>query len=165
MLLFNQKLIIANREDVLKRETYLDKEVGYKFVTEEKAITHEDLEAFYNLLEVRETLFTDDEFTRSLELDYKGKIVAGMFLVMMTGKLELTVGMAFDALMVGMNDVKFVSAAYPGDRLRLEGELVGKRTTSKGHVLADWKWTMKNQDNTVIATGVNTELFPKVMTS
>ena len=149
----------------MKRETYLDKEVGYKFVTEEKTITHEDLETFYNLLEERETLFTDDEFTRSLELDYKGKIVAGLFLVMMMGKLELTVGMAFDAVMVGMNDVKFVSAAYPGDRLRLEGELVGKRITSKGHVLADWKWTLKNQKNEIIATGVNSELFPKVMVS
>ena len=152
----------------MKRETFLDKEVGYKFTTIEKAITEEDLETFYDLWEDRETLFTDDAFAQSLELDFKGKIVAGLFLVgVMLAKLDMLpgAGLAFDAAMVGMNDVKFISPAYPGDRLRLEGELVGKRTTSKGHVLVEWKWTLKNQDETDIVSGVNTELFPKVMTS
>ena len=149
----------------MKRETYLDKEVGYKFTVKEETITQEDLEKFYTLLGERETLFTDDEFAKSLELDYEGKIVAGLFLIMMLGKLDLTIGLAFDAVLVGMNNVKFVSPAYPGDRLKLEGELIGKRTTSKGHVLANWKWTLKNQNNTIVATGVNTELFPRAMTS
>lgn len=149
----------------MKRETYLNKEVGYTFTTKEKTITQEDLETFYTLLGERETLFTDDEFAKSLELDYKGKIVAGLFLIMMVGKLDLTIGLAFDAVLVGMNDVKFISPAYPGDLLRLEGELCSKRTTSKGHILVDWKWTLKNQDNTVVATGVNTELFPSTQIS
>ncbi len=148
----------------MKRESFLDKEVGYTYTTEERTITEEDLETFYNLWEKRETLFTDDEFVQSLELGYQEKIVAGLFLLMMMGKLDLIRGMTFDAVMVGINDVKFISPAHPGDRLRLDGELLSKRTTSKGHVLVDWKWTMKNQDNTDIATGVNTELFSKVMT-
>ena len=149
----------------MKRETYLDKEVGYKFTTEEKTITEEDLDIFYTLLGGKETLFTDDEFAKSLELEYQGKIVAGLFLLMMQGKLDMLVGLAFDAVLLGMNDIKFVSPAYTGDRLRLEGELLSKRTTSKGHVLVDWKWTLMNQSDTVIASGVNTEMFPKAMTS
>ena len=76
----------------MKRETYLDKEVGYKFTVKEETITQEDLEKFYTLLGERETLFTDDEFAKSLELDYEGKIVAGLFLIMMLGKLDLTFG-------------------------------------------------------------------------
>ena len=152
----------------MKRETFLDKEVGYKFITPERTITEEDLETFYNLWGDRETLFTDDAFAKSLELNFQGKIVAGLFLVgVMLAKLDMLpeAGLAFDAAMVGMNNVQFVSPAYPGDCLRLEGELISKRTTSKGHVLVEWKWTLKKQDDTDVASGVNTELFPKVMTS
>ena len=151
----------------MKRETFLDKETGYKFVTEEKAIMETELKMFYDLWGDTETLFTDDEFARSVDLNFQGKIVAGLFLVgVMLPKLDMPpgAGLAFDAAMVGINDIKFVSPAYPGDRLRLEGELVNKKTTSKGHVLVDWKWTLLNQDSAVLVSGVNTELFPKAMT-
>ncbi len=153
----------------MNRETYLDKEVGFKFTTEERTITEEELGTFYQLWEATETLFTDDDFTKSLELGYKGKIVAGMFLTgVMLGKLDMPStggGHTFNAILVGMNDIKFMSPAYPGNRLRLNGELLKKKMTSKGHVLVDWKWTLLNQDNTAIASGVNTELFPKAMMS
>ena len=149
----------------MERETFLDKEVGYKYTTEEMAISPEDVETIYTFLGDRETLFTDDDFARSLELDFKGKIVAGLFLVMMFGKLDMTIGYAYDAVMLGMNDIKLLSPAYVGDRLRLEGELLNKRTTSKGHTLVTWKWTLKNQDNTDIITGVNTEMFAKSIVS
>ncbi len=149
----------------MERETFLDKEVGYKYTTGEMAISPEDVETIYTFLGDRETLFTDDDFARSLELDFKGKIVAGLFLIMMFGKLDMTMGYAYDAVMLGMNDIKLLSPAYVGDRLRLEGELLNKRTTSKGHTLVTWKWTLKNQDNTDIITGVSTEMFAKSMVS
>ena len=147
----------------MERETFLDKEVGYKYTTEERTITEEDLNTFYNLLEGKETIFTDDEFSRSLGLEFKGKIVPGLFILMMSGKLGMTKELAFDAVMLGMDNVKFLSPGYPGDRLRLEGELLTKRTTSKGHVLVSWQWTLKNQNDVVVATGVNTEMFSKEM--
>ena len=149
----------------MKRETFLDKEVGYKYTSKEMTITPEDVDTIYTFLGERETLFTDDDFAKSLELNFKGKIVAGLFLIMMLGKLDMTMGYAFDAVMLGMNDIKLLSPAYVGDRLRLEGELLVKRTTAKGHTLVSWRWTLKNQDNTVIMTGVNTEMFSKEMVS
>ncbi len=149
----------------MKRETFLDKEAGYKYTTQALPITPEDLNTIYTFLGATETLFTDDKFARSLELNYKGKIVAGLFLLAFMGKLDMTKGLAFDAVMVGMNDVKLLSPAYCGDLLRLEGELLNKRTTSKGHVLVNWRWTLKNQDNATVATGVNTELFARAMVS
>ncbi len=153
----------------MNKETYLDKEVGYTFTTEERTITQKDLKTFYSLWGETENLFTDDEFAKSVELNFKGKIVAGMFLIsVMMGKLDTMAtggGFTFNAALVGMNDVKFISPAYPGDRLRLKGELLSKRATSKGHTLVDWKWTLINQDNTIITTGVNTELFSKAMVS
>ena len=151
----------------MKRETWLDKEIGYKFTSKETTITPEDLDTFYNLVGEVENIFVDDEAAKSLELKYKGKIVAGMFLIVMSSRLGLALGpaLAADVPLVGMNDVRFMSPAYPGDTLRLEGELLGKRPTSKGHVVVDWKWILKNQNDTVIACGVNTELFPKATIS
>jgi len=145
----------------MKRETFLDKEVGYKYTTEEIAITPEDVDTIYTFLGQRETIFTDDNFAKSLELNLQGKIVAGAFTLLMRGKLEATVGLAYDAVQLGMNDVKFISPAYVGNHLRLEGELLNKRTTSKGHVVVTWQWTVKNQDDTDIVTGVTTEMFAK----
>lgn len=84
---------------------------------------------------------------------------------MMLSGLDLSVGLAADVPLAGMNDVRFISPAYAGDRLKLEGELLSKKATSKGHVLASWRWTLKNPKDTVIATGVNTELFPRTQIS
>ena len=145
----------------MERETFLDKEVGYKYTTDELAITPEDVDNIYNFLDQRETIFTDDDFAKSLDLNYRGKIVAGAFTLLMRGKLEATRSLAFDAVQLGMNDVKFLAPAYVGDRVRLEGELLDKRTTSKGHVVVSWRWTVKNQNDTDIVTGVTTEMFSK----
>lgn len=153
----------------MKSESYLDKEIGHKFTTEERTITEKELKTFYSLWEETEDLFTSDEFAESTELNFKGKIVAGMFLIgVMLGKLDTPStggGFAFNAVLAGMNDIKLIAPAYPGNSLRLTGELLKKRTTSKGHVLVDWRWTLINQDNTTIASGVNTELYPKGVTA
>ncbi|MDD5127523.1 MAG: MaoC family dehydratase [Dehalococcoidales bacterium] len=152
----------------MKRETFLEKEVGFKFRTEERAIIQSELDAFYKLWGDTETLFTSDEFAKAQDMNFKGKIVAGLFLVgVMLGKLDMlpNAGYAFDAAMVGMNEVKFLAPGYCGDRLHLEGELLTKRTTSKGHIVVTWRWTLVNQDNAAVTTGVNTEIFSKTMTT
>ncbi|MDD4859111.1 MAG: MaoC family dehydratase [Dehalococcoidales bacterium] len=152
----------------MKRETFLNKEVGFKFKTAALAVTQPDLDAFYRLWGKTETLFTSDEFAQSQELNFKGRIVAGLFLVgVMLGKLDMLegAGFAFDAAMVGMNEIKFIAPAYCGDRLHLEGELLTRRTTSKGHIVVTWRWTLVNQDNTAVTSGVNTEIFARAMTA
>ena len=149
----------------MEKETFLDKEVGYKYTTDELTITPEDVDAIYTFLGQRETLFTNDDFAKSLELNYKGKIVAGAFTLLMRDKLEITKGLAYDAVQLGMSDVRFLAPAYVGDKVRIEGELINKRTTSKGHVAVTWQWTMKNQENIDIITGVTTEMFAKSIVS
>ena len=151
---------------MVQRETFLEKEAGYSFSTEERPILEEELKSFYALWGDTETLFTDDDFARSVELNFQRRIVAGLFLVgVMLGKLDMLpgAGLAYNAALVGMNDVKFIAPAYPGDHLRLHGELLNKKTTSKGHTLVDWKWQLLKRDGTEVASGVNTELFPKAM--
>lgn len=149
----------------MKRETFLDKEIGFTFTTKERTITEKDLQTFYSLWEETEDLFYSVEFAESAGLNFKGKIVAGFFLIAgMLGRLDvpsLGGGYTFNAILVGMDDVKFISSAYEGDRLRVKGELLQKKTTSKGHVVASWRWTLINQNDKSIATGINTELFSK----
>ncbi|MBI4302960.1 MAG: MaoC family dehydratase [Chloroflexi bacterium] len=149
----------------MKRKTWLDKEIGYTFTTEERAITEKDLDRYNTLVGGTESIFVDDDAARALQYDYKGRIVPGVFLITMLAGMDLTVGLAADVPLVGMNDIKFLAPAYSGDRLRLVGELAGKRTTSKGHTLVNWKWTLKNQEDAIIATGVNSELFPRSETA
>lgn len=149
----------------MKHATFLDKETGFKFNTKERTITEHDLRTFYSLWEEKEDLFHSDNFAESTELNFKGKIVAGYFLIaVMLGKMDvpsLGGGFAFNAALVGMDNIKFLSPAYEGDRLSMNGELLQKKTTSKGHVIVTWRWTLVNQSDTAIATGLNTELFSK----
>ena len=143
----------------MKRETFLDKEVGYTYTTEEITITSDDVNIISSFLGEGETIFHDDEFARSLNFNFKGKIIPAAFLIMMFTKLDILTGYTFDAVMVGMNDIRVLSPTYVGDRLWLEGELINKRITSKGHVLAIYRWTLKNQDGQSVITGINNELF------
>lgn len=149
----------------MEHQTFLDKGIGFHFTTKERAITEKDLRAFYSLWEENEDLFNNDEFAKSVNLNFKSKIVPGFFLIAgMLGKLDIPSlggGFTFNAVLVGMDNVKFVSSAYEGDRLRAKGELLQKKTTSKGHVLATWKWELVNQNDKTIASGINTELFSK----
>jgi acyl dehydratase len=150
----------------VKRETFLEKKVGYSFSTEEIPILEEELKSFYAMWGDTETLFSDDDFARSVELNFQGRIVAGFFLVgVMLAKLDMLpgAGLTRDAALVGMNEVRFIAPAYPGDHLRLHGELLNKKKTSKGHTLVDWKWQLLKPDGREVASGINTELFPKAM--
>ncbi|MDD5038547.1 MAG: MaoC family dehydratase [Dehalococcoidales bacterium] len=149
----------------MKRETFLNKDIGYTYKTKEIPITVKDVKTIYDFLGERETIFTDDDFAKSLDLRFKGKIVAGLFLLMMFGKLDGSVGLAFDAVMLAMNNIKVLAPAYVGDHLRLEGELIYKRLTSKGHTVVTWKWMLINQNDVTIMTGENTELFANKMAS
>jgi len=151
----------------MKHQTFLDKEIGFNFITQERTITEKDLLTFYDLWEEKEDLFSNDRFAGAADLSFKGKIVPAYYLISgMLGKLDvpsLGGGFSFNAVLLEMNNVKFLSAAYEGNKLRAKGELLEKRTTSKGHVIAVWKWALVNQNDQVIVTGTNIELFSKFL--
>ena len=148
-----------------ERETFLNKEVGFTYRTEPMVVTEADLDAVKLFPEEVEDIFGDDEFAKSLGLNFKGRIIPGVYLILLVGKLEMPLGLAFDAVMVAMNDISLLSPAYIGDYFRTEGELISKRKTSKGHTMVSWKWTLKNQNNTTIAIGVITEMFANTITT
>jgi acyl dehydratase len=142
-----------------ERKTFLNKEVGFTYRTPEMEVTDADLDAAKIYPEEVEDIFGDDEFTQSLGLNFKGRIIPGVYLILLVGRLEMPLGLAFDAIMVAMSDIKFLSPAYVGDHFRTEGELISKRKTSKGHTMVSWKWVLKNNHETNIASGVITEMF------
>ena len=148
-----------------ERETFLSKEVGFTYTTEELTVTKEYLDSLNVNIREPEDIFSDDAYAKSLGLNLAGMIIPGVYLVFIAGQLDMLRGLAFNAVMVGMNDIRFLSPAYIGDRLVLQGELITKRETSKGHTLVTWKWMLKNQNNTVVTTGVITEIFAKSLTN
>ena len=73
-------------------------------------------------------------------------------------KLRLTVPRG---LFVGMDNYVFKAPVHPYDRIRVEGELLEKRVTSKGdRVVVKYSWLAKNQKDIIIAQGQNTSTHP-----
>ena len=141
----------------MKAESLLDKDIGYGFASDERVITEEDLSKYYSLLEVTEDILVKDDAARSL--GYRGKIVSGTFLLTLVTNFVIKLGLSVDVPMIGIN-ARFVAAAYPGDRVHLEGELESRRSTSKGQVILTYSWVLKNQDGDILVTGEISELFP-----
>ena len=145
----------------MKKEPIIDKEVGDRFTSRPRVITDEELDRFYDMTGIKENIFEVDEAARSLGLGYKKRIVAGAYLLQLAFSFGCELELALDVPMVGVNNVKFISPVYPGDEVRLEGEVIGKKVTSKGHVVVTWSWVLKNQNNVVVAQGEVSEFFPK----
>jgi acyl dehydratase len=58
---------------------------------------------------------------------------------------------------VGTDNMKVLAPLYLYDRVRVEGEVLRRKESSKGdRVFVTWLWAVKNQDDVVIAQGENT---------
>lgn len=104
--------------------------LGRKFHTFSRTITEADLVAFVNATGFTEILFTDTEYLKTGS-KIKGRLVPGMQVYAMAEGLLIPMmqgtGMAFlNATM----DVK--APTFVNDTIRVEGEVVESRPTSKG---------------------------------
>ena len=62
-------------------------------------------------------------------------------------------GFLADAVMVGVDSIRFKSPAYPADRLTAETEVKESR---RGGGLCNYDWRVFNQNNELIAGGNST---------
>ena len=108
---------------------YEDFELGAIYTTRSRLITDADHEAFCLLVGYEVPLFLDDEFARSRGLP--GRICPShlvmSFSTAMTGDLFSDSVIA----LAGLENARFIRTVSPGDTLRTEVEVVGKRETSK----------------------------------
>jgi len=142
----------------MEKEHLEYKEVGFKYTTNSRLVTPAELAAFYEIPGIKEDMFVSDEAGKAI--GFKGKIVPAAFTIGLAFSLIGEKGLAEGGIFLETN-AKFTAVVYPNDRLRVEGELLSKRVTSKGdRVVVIYSWLVKNQDDVVVVQGENTELLP-----
>jgi len=142
----------------MEKEHLEYKEVGFKYSTDTKVITPDELAAFYEIPGIKEDMFVRDESGQAL--GFKGKIVPAAFIIVLAFSLMGEKGLAEGGIFLETTD-KFTAPLYPNDTVRIDGELLSKRATSRGdRVVVKYSWNMINQDGVVVAHGENTELLP-----
>ena len=134
-------------------ELVAKKKVGDKFSSPSRIITGTELDMFCTVAGLRLDPFLDDEASRAL--GFKGRVVPGAFV------FALVFGMLGELLNghvhVGTDNMKVLAPLYPYERVRVDGEVVNKKETSRGDgVLVTWSWAIKNQDDVILAQGENT---------
>lgn len=130
-----------------------DRNVGDKFRGGSRVITGTELDMFCTISGMRLDAFLNDEAARSL--GFKARVVPGPFVFAVVFGLlgELLNGHVH----VGTDNMKVLAPLYLYDRVRVEGEVLRRKESSKGdRVFVTWLWAVKNQDDVVIAQGENT---------
>jgi acyl dehydratase len=130
-----------------------DRNVGDEFRGGSRVITGTELDMFCTISGMRLDAFLNDEAARSL--GFKARVVPGPFVFAVVFGLlgELLNGHVH----VGTDNMKVLAPLYLYDRVRVEGEVLRRKESSKGdRVFVTWLWAVKNQDDVVIAQGENT---------
>ncbi len=130
-----------------------DRNVGDEFRGSSRVITGTELDMFCTISGMRLDAFLNDEAARSL--GFKARVVPGPFVFAVVFGLlgELLNGHVH----VGTDNMKVLAPLYLYDRVRVEGEVLRRKESSKGdRVFVTWLWAVKNQDEVVIAQGENT---------
>jgi len=130
-----------------------ERNVGDKFESGSRIVTGTELDMFCTVAGLRLDAFLNDEAGRAL--GFKGRVVPGAFaFALVFGLLgELLNGHVH----VGTNNMKVLAPLYPYDRVRVEGEVLNKKETSKGdRAFVTWSWAVKNQDDVILVQGENT---------
>lgn len=138
---------------MMAEKVVADRGVGEEFRTGLRVITGTELDMFCTISGMRLDAFLNDEAARGL--GFKARVVPGPFIFALVFGLlgELLNGHVH----VGTDNMKVLAPLYLHDRVRVEGEVLGKKEGSKGRrAFVTWSWVVKNQDDVVIAQGENT---------
>ena len=140
-----------------KRIQYL--EVGDRFVTRWSPMSEGLIDSFLRLIGVDHPLFFNDEYAKSL--GFKSRASTGILtFAYMMGLLGRS-GLLRDGIYLGTDKCIHKVPVYPKDMIRGEIELLSKRVTSKeDRIIVNYSWQVRNQDDQIVSTGINTCMFP-----
>jgi acyl dehydratase len=140
--------------------TYDDLRIGDRFTTPSRAFTGKDLASLISIGGYTHPLFTDPDFAAASP--FGATPAPGQALLLLMGGLaeqsgrfdETTIGL------VGLTDVTFAKAAFAGDTLRIEIEVVDKKQSASGRRgSVTMRWTCVNASNEALAEATATMLF------
>ncbi len=98
--------------------------------------------------------FLDPDFAKGW--GFKNRVTPGPYIFACMVGLMAKQGFLADAVMVGVDGIKFKSPAYPGDRLTAEVEVKSKKESKRGGGLCSYDWKVYNQKKEAIAEGNST---------
>ena len=98
--------------------------------------------------------FLDAEFAKGW--GFKDRVTPGPYIFACMIGLMAKEGFLANAVMIGVDRIKFVSPAYPGDRLIAETEVISTKASKRGGGSCTYDWKVFNQKNELIAEGNST---------
>ena len=87
---------------------------------------------------------------------FKDRVVPGAYTLTCLFGLMWKQGFLADALWTQAESISFKTPVFPGDLLSAQCEVTGKRESKRGGGFVTYKWKVTNQEEKVIAEGVNT---------
>ena len=134
---------------------YEDVEIGMKVKSDlRKPITGTEIDMVCQLSGLDHPNFLNPE--RAKKYGFKDRVVPGAYTLACLFGLMLKQGFLADALWTGAESLSFKTPVFPGDLLAAECEVVNKKEFKKGGGFVTYKWKVLNQDEKLIAEGVNT---------
>jgi len=134
---------------------YEDVEIGMKAKSDlRKPITGTEIDMVCQLSGLDHPNFLNPE--RAKTYGFKDRVAPGAYTLACLFGLMLKHGFLADALWTGSEYLSFKTPVFPGDLLGAECEVVSKKDFKKGGGFVTYKWKVLNQDEKLIAEGINT---------
>ncbi len=127
---------------------------GYTFKTGTKPITGTEIDIVAQMSGMDLPGFLDDEFAKGW--GFKARVVPGAYLIACMMGLMAKHGFLSDAVWTAADGISWKTPVHPGDKIYAEAEVISTKEMKRGGGLITYKWTIKNQDNNVVAQGQNT---------
>ncbi len=97
--------------------------------------------------------FLNADFARSI--GFKDRVTPGAYIIACVIGLMAKQGFLAHAIWVKSTDISFKTPVFPGDRLSAEVEVLTKKEGKQGGAVT-YRWKVRNQDDKLVAEGVNT---------
>lgn len=106
---------------------YEDLRVGQRYSSEQKSLSHSDIEAFARLTGDRNRLHLDERYARSSV--FGGRVAHGLLVLSMALGLWYEMGVTRDSLVafLGIDHLVFRAPVRPGQKFRLETKVKSRR--------------------------------------
>lgn len=126
---------------------------GYLFKTGTKPITGTEIDIVAQMSGMDLPGFLDDEAARGW--GFKARVVPGAYLIACMMGLMAKQGFLADAVWTAANGITWKNTVHPGDKIYAESEVIGTKETKRGG-LVTYAWTIKKDDDIIVAQGQNT---------
>ena len=138
-----------------------DFELGQKFVTVARTITETDIVVHSGLSGDYNLVHTDEDFAK--QAGFNGRIAHGHLTLAILLGLESRLHLYERAIaFLGIDKLRFTAPVYPGDTIRSEVEVIGKRETKKAERgIITIRSTCKNQKGEAVLEGEFTYMLPR----